>query len=142
MSRIVALVVALGTLASAAYWCWSINTPVAPITTDHPVEVATVSRNKEAETTEDILRTDPMRFLRMSLERIDTEITGYSLTFEKREASSQGKPARLGSHPCRLSAASAQRPHEMALRKLDGRFGPLCRGPERRQDARHRRPAR
>ena len=91
MSRIFAIVVVLGLLVSAGYWYWSVNTPVAPETTDHPVEATTVSRNREAETTEDILRNDPMRFLRMSLERIDKEITGYSLTFEKREHPLKGK---------------------------------------------------
>ncbi|HEX3315070.1 MAG TPA: DUF1571 domain-containing protein [Gemmataceae bacterium] len=91
MSRIAAIVVVLGSVFCAGYWCWSINTPVAPETTDRPVEFTTVSRNKEAETTEEILRTDPMRFLRMSLERIDKEISGYSLTFEKREHPLKGK---------------------------------------------------
>jgi Protein of unknown function (DUF1571) len=91
MTRIVAIVVALGTVGSAAYWYWSVNTPVAPETTDHRIEVTPVSRNSETETTEDILRNDPMRFLRMSLDRIDKEITSYSLTFEKREHPLKGK---------------------------------------------------
>ena len=60
-----------------------------PITDDSREEIVTLARPAPPMTADEkleaIMRTDPMRFLTMSLEKYDKEIQGYSLTFLKQE---------------------------------------------------------
>jgi hypothetical protein len=95
MTRTVSIVVLLALVGAGSYWWYSSATPPVPETqTTHvqtTVPATPTSNHKHEETVEDILRTDPMRFLRMSLDKIDKEITGYTCTFEKREFPLKGK---------------------------------------------------